>query len=180
MKYFMKKIEKMLKSENDDVALQNRILDVLSRVNPSFQKIKEENLTVDQFIAENQYPSAIKAPEPLEEMKQALIMDESRKKLSEIAGIYLSGEEFLIFLPKTDKDNAGKIAEEVRAAIEASRIKDAGREITNTVSMGCASLRQVSADAVGDVLDLMIKLADEALYSSKREGRNRVTIYVRI
>jgi len=27
MKYFMKKIEKMLKSENDDVALQNRILD---------------------------------------------------------------------------------------------------------------------------------------------------------
>jgi len=80
-------------------------------------------------------------------------------------------------LPKTDKDNAGKIAEEVRAAIEASRIKDAGREITNTVSMGCASLRQVSADAVGDVLDLMIKLADEALYSSKREGRNRVTIY---
>ncbi|PIP26522.1 MAG: hypothetical protein COS71_01220 [Candidatus Moranbacteria bacterium CG06_land_8_20_14_3_00_40_12] len=66
---------------------------VLSRVNPSFQKIKEENLTVDQFIAENQYPSAIKAPEPLEEMKQALIMDESRKKLSEIAGIYLSGEE---------------------------------------------------------------------------------------
>jgi len=26
MKYFMKKIEKMLKSENDDVALQNRIL----------------------------------------------------------------------------------------------------------------------------------------------------------
>jgi len=27
MKYFMKKIEKMLKSENDDVALQNRILE---------------------------------------------------------------------------------------------------------------------------------------------------------
>ena len=29
MKYFMKKIEKMLKSENDDVALQNRILGAL-------------------------------------------------------------------------------------------------------------------------------------------------------
>ena len=101
----------------------------------------------------------------------------NEKILSPGFGARYGGEEFLIFLPKTDKDNAGKIAEEVRAAIEASRIKDAGREITNTVSMGCASLRQVSADTVGDVMDLMIKLADEALYSSKREGRNRVTIY---
>lgn len=87
------------------------------------------------------------------------------------------GEEFLIFLPNTNKDAAGKMAEEIRVAVEAVEIKDAGREIANTISVGCASLRQTDISADEDVLDSMIDLADNALYSSKHEGKNRVTVY---
>jgi len=47
MKYFMKKIEKMLKSENDDVALQNRILAVLRLKNSNYG---EKNRTI--FLSE--------------------------------------------------------------------------------------------------------------------------------
>jgi hypothetical protein len=67
--------------------------DVLSKINPSFKRITKENLTVDQFIAENQVQPSVEVPEPLEDMTQAMIMEESRKKLSEISGIYLNGEE---------------------------------------------------------------------------------------
>ncbi|MBU2028330.1 hypothetical protein KJ761_00345 [Patescibacteria group bacterium] len=66
---------------------------VLAKINPAFQKIEEENLTVDQFIVQGQSQSAIEVPELLEEMKQELVIEESRKKLSEISGFNLSGEE---------------------------------------------------------------------------------------
>lgn len=67
---------------------------LLSKINPSFQKMEEENLTVDQFIDQGQ-PS-IEVPEPMEELTQAMFREESRKKLSEISGIYLSGEEKVV------------------------------------------------------------------------------------
>lgn len=81
--------------------------DVLSKVNPSFKKVMEDNLTVDQFIVEGQsgsslevpealeaqIPSSFVIPEALDSMKQELLLAESRKKLSEISGLDLSGEE---------------------------------------------------------------------------------------
>jgi hypothetical protein len=74
-------------------AAKSLAFSVLSKINPSFQKIEEENLTVDQFIAQNQNQSTIEASEPIDETSRAMIMEESRKKLSEISGVYLSGEE---------------------------------------------------------------------------------------
>jgi diguanylate cyclase (GGDEF)-like protein len=92
-------------------------------------------------------------------------------------GARYGGDEFSIFLPNTDKDDAGKMAEEIRAAVEKVVIKDAGREFANTISAGCASLKQVDMSTNEDVLESMIALADKALYSTKSGGRNRVTIY---
>jgi len=80
---------------------------VLSKINPSFKKVIEDNSTVDQFIVEGQSESSVEVPEALkgqipasfampealESMKQELMMSESRKKLSEISGLNLSGEE---------------------------------------------------------------------------------------
>jgi len=80
------------------------------------------------------------------------------------------GEEFSILLPVCPPDLAGRIAENVRRAVEAHpfALPD-GTVIHLTVSIGLAGYhaRVPSADA-------LVKQADEALYDAKRSGRNRV------
>jgi diguanylate cyclase (GGDEF)-like protein len=80
------------------------------------------------------------------------------------------GEEFIVLLAETDLDIARKVAEKLRARIAATDIR--GDEVMPdgklTVSVGIAQLRD-SEDAIQ-----LIARADEALYSAKRRGRNRV------
>ena len=78
------------------------------------------------------------------------------------------GEEFCIVLPHTTLETAANIAETCRAAIEAKPIK--GVKITS--SFGIASI-QFGAETPTD----LIHLADQALYQSKEDGRNRCTVW---
>jgi len=55
MKYFMKKIEKMLKSENDDVALQNRILEAFLKKKAFKQLKKSKKLLLGQFLINSRF-----------------------------------------------------------------------------------------------------------------------------
>jgi diguanylate cyclase len=83
------------------------------------------------------------------------------------------GEEFAVIMPRTPLKEAGRIADQIRSAIEAKRLV---RRSTNetigavTVSFGG------SIYAPGDTPAQMIARADECLYMSKRNGRNRVTL----
>jgi diguanylate cyclase (GGDEF)-like protein len=58
-----------------------------------------------------------------------------------------------------------EVAERLRAGVRA-----AGIEPSVTISVGVASFPQHADDA-----DDLVRVADEALYASKRAGRNRVT-----
>jgi diguanylate cyclase (GGDEF)-like protein len=78
------------------------------------------------------------------------------------------GEEFSILLPQTTIEEAGTIAERVRARIEKTNFPN--RKVT--VSIGIASCSM----AVNTAEDL-ISLADKALYEAKRKGRNNVQVY---
>ena len=80
------------------------------------------------------------------------------------------GEEFLFLLPNTEPDDAVDFAERVRAGIADMLIDHAGETIAFTLSMGVAIL------ATGEDLDDAIGRADNALYRSKTDGRNRVTL----
>ena len=78
------------------------------------------------------------------------------------------GEEFLIFLPNTNSNQAKQLAEELRAQIEKIDINNLGNV---TMSIGVVS-------ATPDQIDLeqLVNLADEALYSAKEQGRNTVIV----
>jgi two-component system cell cycle response regulator len=83
----------------------------------------------------------------------------------------LGGEEFVIVMPNVSIENAARIAERTRTAIQEERftIDKTGRSIPITVSVGVAE-RGTESDP-----DSLYRRADRALYRSKSEGRNRVT-----
>jgi diguanylate cyclase len=82
------------------------------------------------------------------------------------------GEEFSVILPETPMVGAAKVAEVIRATIAKRELKrrDSGESYgAITVSIGISQLRG------SDTASLLFKRADDALYISKRRGRNRVT-----
>jgi diguanylate cyclase (GGDEF)-like protein len=85
------------------------------------------------------------------------------------------GEEFVVLAPQTSAAHAGLLAERMRVAIAKIPFtaKDplSGQEelVTVTCSFGVA-------DAVGTYDRSMLERADQALYQSKEQGRNRVSI----
>ncbi|NML33469.1 sensor domain-containing diguanylate cyclase [Paraburkholderia antibiotica] len=81
------------------------------------------------------------------------------------------GEEFIVVLPDTDAAGATVVAENMRAAIGGLGIAHRGCEFGRvTVSIGATTWRP---DLETDV-SVVIRAADEALYSAKAGGRNRV------
>ncbi|WP_273430626.1 GGDEF domain-containing protein [Chitinibacter tainanensis] len=83
----------------------------------------------------------------------------------------IGGEEFIAFLPATDLDTARQLAEQLRCAIATQVIAlEDGREVRFTSSLGLTLMR---ADDLN--LDAIMKRADDALYQSKHQGRNRTS-----
>lgn len=83
------------------------------------------------------------------------------------------GEEFIVTLPETPMEGALKVAEMIRTSIASKQLKRKNTgEIygTITVSIGVAFYRPDT-----DTLPTLIKRADDALYQSKRTGRNKIT-----
>lgn len=82
----------------------------------------------------------------------------------------LGGEEYIILLPGTSLEAARKLAEKLRAQIEASQVVWESTTIRVTVSMGLAG---TTVDENRDFESLYTD-ADKALYLAKQRGRNRV------
>jgi diguanylate cyclase (GGDEF)-like protein len=79
------------------------------------------------------------------------------------------GEEFLALLPDAGPDEAGEIAERLRAAVAAIDVSDLAPDLRVTVSVGLAARRPNET-----AIDALARRADEALYRAKERGRNRV------
>ena len=83
------------------------------------------------------------------------------------------GEEFCVVLPETGVEGALRVAERVRESVAAMRFLVKETPVPVTVSVGVVAL---IPPADGRYTD-MLSMADEALYQSKENGRNRVTLY---
>lgn len=79
------------------------------------------------------------------------------------------GEEFVLLLVNTTPEIAGVMAEKLRMEIEACDFPTVGKV---TASFGATRLLD------GDNLGTLIKRADVALYKAKKNGRNRVEMWL--
>jgi diguanylate cyclase len=84
----------------------------------------------------------------------------------------IGGEEFAILLRASDLESATAMAERFREHIAAINTDETGNRFTATASFGVATTL-----SSGYNFDTLLSQADEALYQSKREGRNRVSPY---
>lgn len=79
------------------------------------------------------------------------------------------GEEFVVLLPGAELEVAVNRAEELRNRCQDMSLLVKGQPLSFTLSIGVAALK----DGIGQP-DELLKRADEALYSAKNQGRNRV------
>jgi diguanylate cyclase (GGDEF)-like protein len=81
------------------------------------------------------------------------------------------GEEFTVILPETGGEEARTVAQRIRAALEAERFSPQnGHDVTITISIGATEYFHK------EELSTFIQRADKAMYLSKQNGRNKVSL----
>jgi two-component system cell cycle response regulator len=87
----------------------------------------------------------------------------------DVVGRY-GGEEFLALLPQTETEEARRLAERLRRAVESLAVEVPGGVVRVTISTGIASYPAPNVTTPEE----LIREADRALYRAKQAGRNRV------
>ena len=87
------------------------------------------------------------------------------------------GEEFAILLPNTPLRGALAVAESLRARVQSQRLRRTDTQqpiggVTLSLGIGCYRF--------GEPVEQLVSRADSALYLSKRQGRNRVTLETQV
>ena len=123
-------------------------------------------LDVDHFRDFNEQEGHDAGDEVLRQVAEVM---RSSVRPYDLAARY-GGEEFTILVPGASSAGVRGLAERVRDRIASRTLTTtSGREVVITVSAGCAVYPVQGRDAPG-----LLKAADNALYSAKRGGRNRV------
>ncbi|MET0103466.1 MAG: diguanylate cyclase [Sedimenticola sp.] len=99
----------------------------------------------------------------------ATLMDTQRD--TDLAGRY-GGEEFGVLLLDTDLEGASYFCERLRVLIEDLVVDHEGSKIQVTISLGIAEIPEYM-----DEYTQWIEHTDKALYRSKADGRNRISVF---
>lgn len=102
----------------------------------------------------------------------AIRLKEAIRDQTDIPARY-GGEEFCIIMPETSPEGAAVVAERIRATIESTVIHCQNNRLKVTCSIGIFS----DIPKNGRDISPFIDKADDALYQSKQNGRNQVTLY---
>lgn len=126
-------------------------------------------IDVDYFKAYNDAHGHPAGDELLRQLSRVLLQG---RRANDVVARY-GGEEFCILLVDTPKHTAAALAERIRAQIVAEPFAfEATQPLRDvTVSIGVATLPDDASTA-----DSLVSIADSALYSAKRSGRNRVEL----
>lgn len=83
------------------------------------------------------------------------------------------GDEFILLLPETGLDQAMQVAWRLRDAVARGMTTEQGGVVVSGVSLGVSAI-----DPACKTLELMVNRADQALYTAKASGKNRVCAWV--
>lgn len=79
------------------------------------------------------------------------------------------GEEFILLLPETNREQAQQAAERLRRLVEEASVETEDFSFGLTISLGITSLTDEE-----ESIDTLLLRADQALYAAKQHGRNQV------
>jgi diguanylate cyclase (GGDEF)-like protein len=125
-------------------------------------------MDLDNFKAINDTFGHAAGDEMIREIGR-IIMTSFRK--TDIAG-RIGGEEFAVVLKNASLEEAKKLAEQFRVTIARRKVIYGKQEVSFTVSIGVAAIRG-NTDDITDI-EAALKMADDALYEAKANGRNCV------
>lgn len=126
-------------------------------------------IDVDHFKMINDKHGHLAGDEALKQIAQLISL--VLKRPSDTISRY-GGEEFAIILPHTTYEGALQLGEKIRAVCEQSVFPAHNTQIKATISVGVSSITNPRGKDVN--IASLIDAADQALYKSKHEGRNRV------
>jgi diguanylate cyclase len=149
------------------VGNRRAFLSKLAEIEPKFERTQIPSslvlLDVDHFKRINDVHGHRAGDEILKRIAHRV---ESRVRLTD--SLYrIGGEEFVVVIDGEGIGTATLLAEELRERIEASELMPG---IALTVSIGVAEIRSQESH------EAWLHRADEALYTAKRSGRNRVRV----
>ncbi|MBC7413540.1 MAG: diguanylate cyclase [Herminiimonas sp.] len=103
--------------------------------------------------------------------KVAAVLTESLKRPTDLAARF-GGEEFVLVLPDTDQEGALVVAHQCLQRVEALALPNPGATGSGfvTISIGLATLVPGRESS----FDILVDMADRALYGAKIAGRNRI------
>ncbi|MBU0483829.1 MAG: diguanylate cyclase [Proteobacteria bacterium] len=129
-------------------------------------------IDIDYFKAFNDLYGHQSGDDCLRDVAQS-ISDSLRRPVDFVARY--GGEEFAVILPQTDIMGAEVVAANIIKDISVLAITHGGSMVNNlvTVSIGAASIVPHRDE---DSSRLLVRLADEALYKAKNDGRNRIVV----
>ncbi|MCE1248767.1 MAG: diguanylate cyclase [Firmicutes bacterium] len=142
---------------------QERLTEEVKMATRYDKKLALITVDMDHF---KQYNDTLGHPEGDKVLKEFAALMKAYTRDSDLV-CRIGGDEFIILLKEVDKKNAIQKAEAIRQAVQ-NRFYE--RPVQITSSIGLATF----PDDTDNKKDL-IKFADDALYKSKKNGRNRVS-----
>ena len=148
---------------------QARLEDEIKRTSRSDQKVSLIMFDIDHFKKFNDTYGHQIGDVVIKEV--AKVIKNNVREGIDIPARY-GGEEFAIIMPETDIEGAYLLAERLRKSIEDVDVPYKDKVLKVTISLGCSDFPAYSSSR-----QELISTADQALYKSKANGRNRTTRY---
>jgi diguanylate cyclase (GGDEF)-like protein len=136
------------------------------------EKVSLLLVDIDFFKEFNDYCGHLEGDKVL--YKIAKTIEKSLKRSTDVVARY-GGDEFVVLLPNTDRVGALTVAENIKEQAAALKIPHPQSKIYKviTLSIGVSTLRPTKEMKKNQLLEQ----ADKALYQSKAQDRNRISIF---
>ena len=146
-------------------ALDEVLLNEFNRAKRHGEALSLIFFDLDNFKRVNDTYGHLAGDEALRAVAKILLIG---KRLEDLAGRY-GGEELVLLLPETSKENSRVIGERIRKKVEELTIKWNETDIKLTISGGLSAFPEEVDSATA-----LIQTADEAVQRAKDMGKNRV------